>query len=85
MMRPSRSPGQIISIPVFFLYLFLNFNQDAMKKLSLVLACFFLTLGLSCTEDETIEEQIFKQENLNPVYSASGEEGDQELDRRTRD
>lgn len=56
-----------------------------MKKLTLLLACFILTSVIGCTEDETIEEQVFKQELLNPNNSASGEEGDQALDRKTRD
>ena len=56
-----------------------------MKKLNALLACLILILSIGCTDDETIEEQVFKQENLNPIHSASGEEGDQKLDRNTRD
>jgi hypothetical protein len=46
-----------------------------MKEFSLLLAVFLLISVMSCTEDETIEEQVFKQEMLNPNNSASGEEG----------
>lgn len=46
-----------------------------MKEFTLLLAVFLLISVVSCTEDETIEEQVFKQEILNPNNSASGEEG----------
>ena len=46
-----------------------------MKKLILSLICVFSVLLLSCTDDETIEEEVYKQENLNFDTWASGEEG----------
>ncbi len=56
-----------------------------MKKLTLTLICLFSVLLLSCTDDETIEEEVYKQENLNFDIWASGEEGDQDLDRNIKD
>ena len=56
-----------------------------MKKLTLSLICLFFAMCLSCTDDETIEEQVYKQENLNLKIWASGEEGDQDLDRSVKD
>ena len=64
---------------------FSTLNRDNMKKLNALLACLVLILSIGCMDDEIIEEQVFKQENINPIHSASGEEGDQKLDRNTRD
>ena len=50
-------------------------KQEIMKKLTLTLICLFSVLLLSCTDDETIEEEVYKQENLNFDIWASGEEG----------
>ena len=60
-------------------------KQEIMKKLILSLICVFSVLLLSCTDDETIEEEVYKQENLNFDTWASGEEGDQDLDRNIKD
>lgn len=46
-----------------------------MKKLILSLICLLFVLLLSCTDDETIEEHVYKQEHLNFNTWASGEEG----------
>ena len=56
-----------------------------MKKLTLSLVILFFTLLVSCTDDETIEEQVYKQEIPNLNIWASGEEGDQEIDRNIKD
>ena len=50
-------------------------NQYTMKEFTLLIAIFLLIAVMSCTEDDTIEEQVFKQEILNSNNSASGEEG----------
>jgi len=46
-----------------------------MKKLTLSLIILFFALLVSCTDDETIEEQVYKQEIPNLNIWASGEEG----------
>ena len=51
-----------------------------MKILNVLLACLVMILSIGCTDDETIEKQVFKQENLNPIHSASGEEGYDDTD-----
>ena len=56
-----------------------------MKKLTLSLIILFFALLVSCTDDETIEEQVYKQEIPNLNIWASGEEGDQEIDRNIKD
>lgn len=61
-----------------FSVLFVSFpdlKQEIMKKLTLSLVCLFFVFLLSCTEDETIEEQVYKQEIQNLDSWASGEEG----------
>jgi len=71
-----------------FAVLFVSFpeqNQEIMKKLTLSLIILFFALLVSCTDDETIEEQVYKQEIPNLNIWASGEEGDQEIDRNIKD
>lgn len=71
-----------------FAVLFVSFpeqKQEIMKKLTLSLIILFFGLLVSCTDDETVEEQVYKQEIPNFEISASGEEGDQELDRNIKD
>lgn len=46
-----------------------------MKKLALFTSFFIILLFACCSEDETIEEQVFKQENLSSEVAFSGEEG----------
>jgi len=61
-----------------FAVLFVSFpeqNQEIMKKLTLSLIILFFALLVSCTDDETIEEQVYKQEIPNLNIWASGEEG----------
>jgi hypothetical protein len=61
-----------------FAVLFVSFpeqNQEIMKKLTLSLVILFFALLVSCTDDETIEEQVYKQEIPSPEIWASGEEG----------
>ena len=50
-------------------------KREIMKKLTLTLIFLFFVSLLSCTEDETIEAQVYEQQNLNPDTWASGEEG----------
>ena len=71
-----------------FAVLFVSFpepKQEIMKKLTLSLIILFFAMLISCTDDETIEEQVYKQEIPNPEIWASGEEGDQEIDRNIKD
>ena len=56
-----------------------------MKNLALLFALFIVALFIRCSEDETIEEQLIIQETLKSEVWYSGEEGDQDLDRKTRD
>ncbi len=46
-----------------------------MKKLTLSLFCLLFAMLFSCTDDETIEEQVYKQEYHHLEIWASGEEG----------
>ena len=50
-------------------------NKENMKKLTSSLICLFFVLFLSCTDDETIEEQVYQQQIQNFNTWASGEEG----------
>ena len=56
-----------------------------MKKLIVSLLSLFFVLLLSCTEDETVEEYVYQQENPELSTWSSGEEGDQDLDRNSND
>jgi hypothetical protein len=67
------------------LYLLLKLNEDAMKKFTLLFACFSLLLLARCTEDETIEEQIYARDTIIAKAAFSGEEGDQDLINKKRD
>jgi hypothetical protein len=60
-------------------------KQEIMKKLIVSLLCVLSVFLLSCTDDETIEEEVYKQDNLRFDTWASGEEGDQDLDRNIKD
>ena len=61
-----------------FALLFVSFpdqKQEIMKKLTLSLFCLLFAMLFSCTDDETIEEQVYKQELPHLEIWASGEEG----------
>ena len=55
-------------------------KREIMKKLTLTLIFLFFVSLLSCTEDETIEAQVYEQQNLNSDTWSSGEEGYDGLD-----
>ena len=56
-----------------------------MKRSTLLLAVTVLFAFASCTEDETIEEQVYIQDTIESDMSFSGEEGDQDLDKKKKD
>ena len=70
---------------MLFFVSFPKLKQEIMKKLTLSLIFLLFVSLLACTEDETIEAQVYERQNLNPDTWASGEEGDQELDRNIKD
>ena len=70
---------------MLFFVSFPKLKQEIMKKLTLSLIFLFFVSLLACTEDETIEAQVYEQQNLNSDTWSSGEEGDQELDRNIKD
>ena len=51
-----------------------------MKKFTLLFACFSLLLLARCTEDETIEEQIYARDTIIAKAAFSGEEGYDDTD-----
>ena len=50
-------------------------NKDTMKRSTLLFAAIVLFAFASCTEDETIEEQVYIQDTIELKMSFSGEEG----------
>ncbi len=56
-----------------------------MKRLTLFAMALALFGLVGCTEDETIEEQVYLQDTIELKKAFSGEEGDQDLDKKKKD
>ena len=56
-----------------------------MKRSTLFFAVIILFAFVRCTEDETIEEQVYIQDTFETDMAFSGEEGDQDIDKKRKD